>query len=390
MAEKQKDRNSCPDSGQSWQLRSPGRPSESRTPTDLSRFEPRPRSESFAPQHTPLKTRFEKLTRFTDNLSNRAKIAVATGSLVTLSSAIALFSQAAPADEELSQTPITSAQIDTQNADPHNRIMGTGRPYVAPPQPEPPKLRHPQRDFQKFAKGTQQNPAVNSEVHDLIKSAAATEGLHPDLMIELFGKESGLGRKDIKHVLNARSDTNASGICQFTEQTFLSALAKDGDRLGFGNYANAVYTVTGKNNRTYYTAGKHQRSILNLRFDPEIAIPLCAAHIKRDLMAMKPYIGRPLTFADSATSHFTGWAVAKDIIRAYDDPRTRRDPAYIYAERGNYAGSDTNMSLFFRNGDRRKPYSVAEFYEAKIRVVGNEHALAGAVPNGTRLAQRIP
>ncbi|QQG37015.1 MAG: hypothetical protein HYS17_04425 [Micavibrio aeruginosavorus] len=400
MAENQKDKTSSAAAAQSWQLRSPGRPAEKRAASDdLSRIERRPQSPSHAPQPlqsayqpAPLKARFERLARLTENFSTRTKLALATGGLVAVSSIMALFSQASPADaDEEHATEAETTKINAPAAaDPYNRIMGKGKPYIPAPPPEAKAYAFPRLDFHKFARGPGRTPVIDSEIDSLIKSAASAEGLHPDLMIELFGKESGLGRKNIGHVLNARSDTNASGICQFTEQTFLSTLAKDGGRLGFGKYADAVYTVAGKNNRTYYTAGKYQRDILNLRFDPEIAIPLCAAHIKRDLMAMSPYIKRPLTFADSATSHFTGWAVAKDIIRAYDDPKARRDPAYIYAERGNYAGSDTNMSLFFRNGDRRKPYTVAEFYEAKMRIVGNERALAEVIPNGTRLAQRSP
>lgn len=403
MADNQGDTQNNRSASPSWQLRSPGRPADKGAKPAASRLDPQPKSASFAPQHSPvasavnpgpvtgIKNRFDRLSGLTDRLSARTKWALAAGSLVTVSSAIALLSQISPSQADTSPDAATLA-IKTAPAatDPHNRIMGTGKPYVAPP-PEPPKLAlHPQRDFEKLSRQTLA-PVVHGEIGTLIKTAAFTEGLHPDLMIELFGKESGLGHKDIKDVLRARSDTNASGICQFTEQTFLSAMARDGERLGFGQYADAIYTVTGKNNRTYYTAGRHQRDVLNLRFDPKVAIPLCAAHIKRDLMAMKPYIGRPLTFADSATSHFTGWAVAKDIIRAYDDPRSRRDPAYIYAERGNYAGSHTNMSLFFRNGDRRKPYTVGEFYEAKMRIVGNTQALLSTpLPNGTRLARSSP
>jgi len=85
-------------------------------------------------------------------------------------------------------------------------------------------------------------------------------------------------------------------------------------------------------------------------------------------------VGRPLNFTDSSLAHFTGAAVAKDIIRAYSHPEYRKDPAYIYTEKVNYEGK-TNRSIFFENGNFKKPYTVEQVYDAKKNVMGTTPAL---------------
>ncbi len=170
--------------------------------------------------------------------------------------------------------------------------------------------------------------------------------------------------------VNAVSDRGATGLCPFTEQTFLGKMKHHGDRLGFGKYAGQIdSSYSRKDGTTRYTAGNRQDEILNLRFKPDVAIPLCAAHIKDDLDYLKPRINRPLNFTDSSLAHFTGVGVAKDLILAYMNPDKRKDPAYKYADPVNYEGP-TNRSVFFRNGNPKHPYTVEQVYQAKMRVMG--------------------
>lgn len=218
-------------------------------------------------------------------------------------------------------------------------------------------------------------------INALINESSAREGLHPHLLPQLFGKEVGRNKSGQFNLMSV-SDKGAAGLCQFTEQTFLIDMKQHGYRLGFAQYADQIKAIEGAN-RTIYTAGDNESQILKLRFDPSIAIPLCAAHVKTDLTYLKGLIGRTPNFADSSLAHYTGAAIAKDLIRAAADPKARKDPAYIYAERVNYSGG-TNMNVFFEDGKRNKPYTVEEVYNSKMRIMGNTPAL---VPPGMHVAQ---
>ncbi len=270
-------------------------------------------------------------------------------------------------------------------------VMGTGPAYNSPseilprsyagrkaasaPEASADDLDNANQIARRFTK----KRTISPDIQNLIQEASAREGLHPELMVYLFGKESGFNER-------ARSDTGATGLCQFTEQSFLAAMNKHGHRLGLGNYANQIDSYYSRRlDRTYLTAHRNESKILAMRKDPEVAIPLCAAHIKDDLVYLQSQIRRPLTFADSALAHFTGAVVAKDLIRAYANPTTRKSPAFEYAEPINYQGR-TNRRVFFRGGDRDRPYSVEQLYMSKVRVMGTTPAFAADSSRASKAA----
>ena len=335
-----------------WELRSPGRTD---APAE-NRFTPKPRSDAFEPQHINIEAApaaapaipvgpaqaFElSAHRFLPsfNQAQKTKLLLMGGSAVIAASLMAVFVRTVTPPEEKLQA---SGNVAEQAI-----IMGTGPARNAETPSIPSRLA---RSFSRMEPGLQ----------NIMLASAEREGLHPDLMMRLFGKESGFNSR-------ATSDTGAAGLCQFTEQTFLGTLVKHGERLGFGQYADQIK----QSKNGYYTS----ESILALRYKPAVAVPVCAAYIRDELQYLQAYVNRPLTFTDSSLAHFTGGGVAKDLIRAYHDPKARKDPAYIYAERVNYRGN-TNRSIFFENGNFKKPYTVEELYHSKRRVMGDTPALA--------------
>ena len=359
-----------------WELRSPG---HATTPA-ASRFDHTPRSDSYKPQHVnieapPVATptipvgpaQAFKLSaqRFLPNLnlSTKAKWMMAGGSAALAASLLAVFVRTVTPPPEEPQQPHATGPVAEEPV-----IMGTGPGR----RPEPQTARILKESFPP-AEALASRRIIEPRLQGIILSAAEQEGLHPNLMVRLFGKESGFDSR-------ATSDTGAAGLCQFTEQTFMGTLAKHGERLGLDEYSDQI-----KRSKNGYYADR-QHFILNLRYKPAIAVPVCAAYIKDELQYMKAYVGRPLTFTDSSLAHFTGAGVAKDLIRAYDDPKGRKDPAYIYAERVNYQGV-TNRSIFFEGGNFKKPYTVEELYHSKMRVMGTTPALIGG-PTGLHASAR--
>lgn len=353
---------------------------------------------AFIQRLTPV---WQSISGISQNLTPRTKRLLATAAIATAGTALTVAMLGKSDDsQEHNQIAQTSQMAE-------GRIMGTGAPYERPESsPSTPswvrnphqetadmllerykayqlrgqeayearqrihQRRRPHDSFESAVRGPKDIDLSRVSPHttQLIATASYENGLNPLLLPRLFVKESGFNPY-------AKSDTTAAGMCQFTEQTFLATLYREGDALGFGSYADKIMLKKGKTS-TYYSAGRHQTQTLNLRYKPEFAVPLCAAHIRYELDLLNRHVGRPMTIADSAISHFTGWGVAKDIIKAYDNPREHNTPAYLYAEKSNYRGSATNMKMFFQNGNPRHPYTVAQFYERHVRMVGNEPALA--------------
>lgn len=211
----------------------------------------------------------------------------------------------------------------------------------------------------------------DDKIKKIIKVATNSNGIHPDLVYRLFIKEATVGG-----VLNAaaRSDTGALGLCQFTEQTFLQTMKKHGPHLGLERYADNIRSYVGANKKTYYTADAQTSKILDLRKDTEIAIPLCTAYMRDNIDYLEAKLGRMPTFTDASFVHFFGPGAAENIIRAYDDPRKRKLPAYKFASSNNLSGV-TNRSVLFKGGNTSKPYSIEEVYNAKRAKMGTEPAL---------------
>ncbi len=213
----------------------------------------------------------------------------------------------------------------------------------------------------------------DDKIKTLIVEAAQRDGIHPDLPYRLFIKEAGVnGNGNLRTA--ARSDTGASGLCQFTEQTFLYVMKSHGERLGMGQYANKIRSYIGEDRATYYTADGETRKILDLRAEKKIAIPLCTAYMRDNINHLKAKLGRPPNFTDVSIAHFFGPGIAADIIPAYDNPRTRKQYAYKFARSETLTG-ETNQSVFFRGGDRKQPYTVEQVYHMKREKMGTEPAL---------------
>ncbi len=213
----------------------------------------------------------------------------------------------------------------------------------------------------------------DDKIKTLIVEAAHRDGIHPDLPYRLFIKEAGVNSNGNLRTA-ARSDTGATGLCQFTEQTFLYVMKSHGERLGLGQYASKIRSYIGEDRATYYTADGETRRILDLRSEKKIAIPLCTAYMRDNINHLKSKLGRTPNFTDVSIAHFFGPGIAADIIPAYDNPRTRKQYAYKFARSETLIG-ETNQSVFFRGGDRKQPYTVEQVYNMKREKMGTEPAL---------------
>lgn len=205
-------------------------------------------------------------------------------------------------------------------------------------------------------------PAFSQELHAAITTDAKQKGLKPEMMMRLIGKESGGDS-------NAKSDTTALGTCQFVEQTFLGVVSQHGHTFGLKEYADKIYRAKDKQGNTWWTTGDRSvdRSLLALRSNNNVSIPACSAFVKGNITDMQKSLGNRVNFTDVSIAHMTNTQVAIDMHKAYHDPSRQKISAYQFAQPVHYNSSWTNRALFFKGGDKSKPYSVAEYYNNAAR-----------------------
>ncbi len=205
-------------------------------------------------------------------------------------------------------------------------------------------------------------PAFSQELHAAISTDAKQKGLKPEMMMRLIGKESGGDS-------NAKSDTTALGTCQFVEQTFLGVVSQHGHTFGLKQYADQIYRARDKQGRSWWTTGERStdRALLALRSNNNVSIPACSAFVKGNITDMQKSLGNRVNFTDVSIAHMTNTQVAINMHRAYHDPAQQKLAAYQFAQPVHYNSSGTNRALFFKGGDKSRPYSVAEYYNNAAR-----------------------
>ncbi|MEF3365465.1 transglycosylase SLT domain-containing protein [Methylocystis sp. 9N] len=134
-----------------------------------------------------------------------------------------------------------------------------------------------------------------SIVEHVVKAAQTTE-MDPALLMAIADKESNFST-----TAKART-SSASGLFQFVEKTWLTAMKSFGWRHGHGESAAAL---AGEDAAPRVTAEKRAK-ILNLRNDPYLSAVLAAEMLKKDSAKIAEKIGRPLTPGETYLIHFLG------------------------------------------------------------------------------------
>ena len=140
-----------------------------------------------------------------------------------------------------------------------------------------------------------------------VREAAMTTGTQFDLLMASAKIESGF-RPD------ARAGTSsATGLFQFTEQTWLNAIRTHGPQHGLDVEAGAVVNRGGR--LTVDDAGQRQR-ILALRSDPRVASAMAGNHLREIADKLESGLGRTPEAAEIYLGHFLGSAGARRMLSA--------------------------------------------------------------------------
>ena len=193
-------------------------------------------------------------------------------------------------------------------------------------------------------------------VEGAIANAAARTGVDFDFLVREAKVESGLNPQ-------ARARTSsATGLFQFTKQTWLGTLKQHGANHDLGWAADAI---TRGDDGHYRVADPNLRArILDLRTEPEAAAAMGAelASDNQDFLGRK--LGRSPEDVDLYLAHFLGEAGAARFLEGHDaDPNAAAAPLLP-------AAANANRAVFYRTDGT--PRSFAEIRGNFVSKLGGE------------------
>ncbi|HEX4739506.1 MAG TPA: transglycosylase SLT domain-containing protein [Allosphingosinicella sp.] len=197
--------------------------------------------------------------------------------------------------------------------------------------------------------------AANSGVGTAIRQAALSTGTDFSYLLRQARIESGFNP-------NAKARTSsATGLFQFTEQTWLATVKKHGVQQGLDWAAAAIQK--GSNGRYHVADPNLRQAILNLRKDPQSAASMAGEFASDNRAYLEQHLGRPVETVDLYLAHFLGAGGASKFLSAQDaDPSTAAASVVPAAARAN-------RSIFYKSdGTPRTLAEVRDRFAAKLGV----------------------
>lgn len=225
---------------------------------------------------------------------------------------------------------------------------------------------------------------ISLPVWRAIESASRRTGVDFDYLLDQARIESGY-RPDAR-----ASTSSATGLYQFTAQTWLATLKRHGAEHGYG-WAAAI-APTGKG--TYRIADPGLRdAILGLRTDPDAAALMAGELASDNRTHLEEALGRVPEPVDLYLAHFLGATGASDFLKAWA-AKPEQPAAPLFAK-----AAAANRSVFFTaNGAPRSLDAIRRSFAAKLgadvglnlrpEMTKRQHAIASAMSARTSLEMR--
>ncbi len=187
---------------------------------------------------------------------------------------------------------------------------------------------------------------VKQRVTQAIKMAAARTGVDFAYLMNKAGQESGLDP-------NAKaSSSSATGLFQFTSQTWLQMVKAHGAQFGLGQYADQIEINNGVANVSDPTTKK---AILALRKDPTVSAEMAGALDQDNLSSLKKSVGGKVGATELYLAHFLGAGGASDFLKTMKSS-PNASAAEILPD-----AADANPSVFYSADG--EPRSLSQIYQ---------------------------
>lgn len=147
--------------------------------------------------------------------------------------------------------------------------------------------------------------------------------------------------------------SSATGLFQFTEQTWLQMVKSHGSQYGLGNYAAQIQTNADGSLSVHDAATR--RAILDLRKDPQTSAAMACELNKSNTAILKKNVGGSVGPTELYLAHFLGAGGASSFLNALHS-----NPGAIAANIVPAAAA-ANSSLFY--GASGQPNSVEQIYQ---------------------------
>lgn len=214
-----------------------------------------------------------------------------------------------------------------------------------------------------------------SRVRNAIANAASSTGVDFKYLYHQARIESGL------NPTAQASTSSASGLYQFTNQTWLATVAKHGAEHGMGWAANAI---TRGANGHYYVADETTRTqILALRQDPGTSAAMAGEYASDNRDYLQGKLGRSADSVDLYMAHFLGPAGAARFLAAKDSDPDRSAAAVMPA------AARANRWVFYnKDGSARSVSDVYQRFAARFDQSGTSGSAATGSSTATLASTR--
>lgn len=153
--------------------------------------------------------------------------------------------------------------------------------------------------------------------------------------------------------------SSATGLFQFIESTWLSAVKSYGDQFGLGNFA-AKISDDGK-----VSDAATRKQILDLRKDPSIAANMTAAMTKDNASYLETSLGGKIGQNELYLAHFMGLNGAEKFLKA-----KQANPLQPAADLFPAAASANKNVFYDQSGRKRSISEVYDFFAKKMDPAG--------------------
>lgn len=209
--------------------------------------------------------------------------------------------------------------------------------------------------------------SAHSRVSGSIARASTLTGVDFDYLLAQAGVESSFDP-----AAKART-SSASGLFQFTEQTWLSMVSRHGGKYGYGWAANAVQA--GPDGRYRVSDPGMRGRILNMRFDAEASSIMAAEFAAENRDHLRSRIGREPESVDLYLAHFLGAGGAGKFLTQWNsNPSAAAAPLFPQAARAN-------RNIFYDGGGApRSLDEIRSMFDRKLAKAGADAStmVAGA------------
>lgn len=223
-------------------------------------------------------------------------------------------------------------------------------------------------------------PGFHQQVVQAIRNAANKTGVSFSYLLDKAEQESG-GNPGAK-----ASTSTATGLFQFTGQTWLRMVKSYGTQYGVGNYAEHIH-ISG-DGTAHVSDPTWKKAILNLRNDPQLSAEMAGELDKENSASLQASVGGKIGPTELYLAHFLGAGGASDFIETLrSDPSAKA--ATILPD-----AAEANASVFY-DGDGN-PRSVAQIYQHfaqkfdKAPAADASTMLASAAPISPAAATTVP